>query len=437
VQVPLGEFAEGRPGLEPGKAGVVLVFEDQPTSIIAYSLSSTYYTELFDEFAASDRDDHKSSSGGGSDRDDDRRDNDDSDNGQQQSLSARSSSVSAASSIASASMSSNMSEAPLPPPPAPAYNHSQSLPVLPALDPVNTTAAAAGAAAATAAGSAEPTPTGLNNTSNLGMEGNMSRSSSNASGTGSDESPRALGYSGSNSSGAGGGGSGGGEKNSGGGAASAAAGMSELEAQMMSPQKSHIKHRFADVDEKGNTLCKFMCHTFWATQFAAVRRAFLGEPRDVGFLESLGVARQWDAQGGKSGAVFLKSSDGRFVVKQITRTELQMFLDYAPAYFEYMAKHFFHGMETVLCKVLGVYTIGYQNRVTGKRYMEQVVVMQNLFYERVNTRIFDLKGSARSRSVVKLYIDKVNYLNAWHQLKTSRFCFYLYLLWYSYFLRQH
>jgi hypothetical protein len=183
----------------------------------------------------------------------------------------------------------------------------------------------------------------------------------------------------------------------GGGSKGLPATMPELEAQMMSAQKSHIKHRFADVDEKGNTLCKFMCHTFWATQFAAVRRAFLGEPKDVGFLQSLGVARQWDAQGGKSGAVFLKSSDGRFVVKQITRTELQMFLDYAPAYFEYMAKHFFHGMETVLCKVLGVYTIGYQNRATGKRYMEQVVVMQNLFYERLNTRIFDLKGSARSR----------------------------------------
>ena len=61
-----------------------------------------------------------------------------------------------------------------------------------------------------------------------------------------------------------------------------------------------------------------------------------------------------------------------------------------------MAKNFFHGMETVLCKVLGVYTIGYQNRVSGKRYMEQVVVMQNLFHERVITRTFDLKvaGSA-------------------------------------------
>jgi 1-phosphatidylinositol-3-phosphate 5-kinase len=111
---------------------------------------------------------------------------------------------------------------------------------------------------------------------------------------------------------------------------------------------------------------------YWATQFRALRQAYLGADEDEGFVRSLGVAKHWDAQGGKSGAVFLKSADGRFVVKQITRTELQMFLDYAPAYFEYLAKHFFHGMETVLCKVIGVYTIGYQNRVTGKRFMEQV-----------------------------------------------------------------
>ncbi|MGK3758581.1 MAG: hypothetical protein ACI8RD_010896, partial [Bacillariaceae sp.] len=29
-----------------------------------------------------------------------------------------------------------------------------------------------------------------------------------------------------------------------------------------------------------------------------------------------------------------------------------------------------------LCKILGVYQIGYHNRVTGKRSMEQVAVMQ-------------------------------------------------------------
>mmetsp|Transcript_32998 Transcript_32998/g.99477 ORF Transcript_32998/g.99477 Transcript_32998/m.99477 type:complete len:230 (-) Transcript_32998:637-1326(-) len=60
-------------------------------------------------------------------------------------------------------------------------------------------------------------------------------------------------------------------------------------------------------------------------------------------------------------------------------------------------KLFFHCYATVLVKVLGVYQIGSHNRVNGKRIMEQVVVMQNLFHECVIHRVFDLKGSTRSR----------------------------------------
>ena len=36
---------------------------------------------------------------------------------------------------------------------------------------------------------------------------------------------------------------------------------------------------------------------------------------------------------------------------------------------------------TVLCKIVGVYQIGYHNRVTGKRSMEQVAVMQVSFIQ--------------------------------------------------------
>ena len=62
-----------------------------------------------------------------------------------------------------------------------------------------------------------------------------------------------------------------------------------------------------------------------------------------------------------------------------------------------MSKAFFHGLPTVLCKIVGVYQIGYHNRVTGKRTMEQVAVMQNIFYGRKISKIFDLKGSLRGR----------------------------------------
>ena len=64
---------------------------------------------------------------------------------------------------------------------------------------------------------------------------------------------------------------------------------------------------------------------------------------------------------------------------------------------QYLSKAFFHGLPTVLCKIVGVYQIGYHNRVTGKRTMEQVAVMQNIFFGRNIARIFDLKGSLRGR----------------------------------------
>lgn len=57
---------------------------------------------------------------------------------------------------------------------------------------------------------------------------------------------------------------------------------------------------------------------------------------------------------------------------------------------------------TVLCKIVGIYEIGVHNRVTGKRTMEQVAVMQNIFYNRKISRMFDLKGSLRGRFAAQI-----------------------------------
>ena len=167
--------------------------------------------------------------------------------------------------------------------------------------------------------------------------------------------------------------------------------------QMRSLKKHHVKHRFEDRDECDIVSCKFICHTFWAAQFRAVREIFLQDETDEGFIRSLALSSSWNAQGGKSGAVFSKTFDGRFVVKCISRTELQMFLEIAPEYFNYLADTHLHNKCTVLCKIYGIYQVGYHNKVTGKKVMEQVVVMENVFHERNITRLFDLKGSSRGR----------------------------------------
>jgi hypothetical protein len=153
------------------------------------------------------------------------------------------------------------------------------------------------------------------------------------------------------------------------------------EKQMTSQRKLHVRHTFEDVDELGRVLCKFVCTTFWAGQFEAVRAEYLKDDENIGFIRSLSMSRKWSAQGGKSGANFSKSVDDRFIIKVVSKVELQMFLDFAPAYFEYMAKACFHGLPTVLCKLLGVYTVGYHNKETGKKVMENVVIMENIFYQ--------------------------------------------------------
>ena len=131
---------------------------------------------------------------------------------------------------------------------------------------------------------------------------------------------------------------------------------SDIERRMLGRNKSHIKHTFRDFDEKGQQLCKFVCTTFWSVQFDAVRQAFMnpqssskdtvvgeGSTKTSGlnkldiersYIRSLSTSFSWAASGGKSGAAFSRTTDDRFVIKSISRTELQMCLDCAPAYFE-------------------------------------------------------------------------------------------------------
>ena len=50
----------------------------------------------------------------------------------------------------------------------------------------------------------------------------------------------------------------------------------------------------------------------------------------------------------------------RYIVKQLSRSERQSFLEFAPDYFRYVATMLHRGQETCLAKVLGVYQVGCQ-----------------------------------------------------------------------------
>ncbi|KAM3589761.1 Mitochondrial distribution and morphology protein 12 [Umbelopsis sp. WA50703] len=83
----------------------------------------------------------------------------------------------------------------------------------------------------------------------------------------------------------------------------------------------------------------------------------------------------------------------------MSRYEMEAFLRFAPAYFQYMSEAFFHELPTVLAKIFGFYSIGFKNSATGKSMRMDVLIMENLFYKRNVKKIFDLKGSMRNRHV--------------------------------------
>ncbi len=41
----------------------------------------------------------------------------------------------------------------------------------------------------------------------------------------------------------------------------------ELREQLLSTQRTHIKHKFSDSTDSGNYSCRFVCQSYWATQF--------------------------------------------------------------------------------------------------------------------------------------------------------------------------
>ena len=155
---------------------------------------------------------------------------------------------------------------------------------------------------------------------------------------------------------------------------------------------THLKYQF----QQGPA--KMTCKIFFAEQFDAVRRK-CGIAEHDRIIESLSRCAKWDSKGGKTRSLFLKTSDDRFVLKSLSQVETQSFLKFAPNYFQIMSEAFFHELPSVIAKMLGFYQIIVSNKATGVEYAWNLLLMENLFYDRNPTRIFDLKGSMRNRKI--------------------------------------
>ena len=164
----------------------------------------------------------------------------------------------------------------------------------------------------------------------------------------------------------------------------------EVEDSLLRPTGTHLKYQFSEGS------AKMLCKIFYAEQFDAVRRKCGVSSRMV---ESLSRCMKWDSKGGKTKSVFLKTLDDRFVLKSLSTIETQAFLRFAPAYFRIMSESLFHELPSVIAKMLGFYQIIIKNPATGVDFNWFLLVMENLFYDRSPTRIFDLKGSMRNRRI--------------------------------------
>lgn len=85
--------------------------------------------------------------------------------------------------------------------------------------------------------------------------------------------------------------------------------------------------------------------------------------------------------------------------QSLSPIETSAFLNFAPGYFSIMAEALFHDLPSVIAKMLGFFQVIIKNPITGTDVKLDLILMENLFYDRSPTRIFDLKGSMRNRKI--------------------------------------
>ncbi|KAL4956387.1 hypothetical protein BDW69DRAFT_158611 [Aspergillus filifer] len=163
-----------------------------------------------------------------------------------------------------------------------------------------------------------------------------------------------------------------------------------LEHALLRDTGTHLKYQFQEGP------AKMMCKVFYAEQFDAMRTRCGVADRIV---ESLSRCAKWDSRGGKTNSLFLKTADDRFILKSLSPIETQAFLKFAPAYFQMMSEALFHDLPSAIAKMFGFYQVVIKNPATNTEFNWYLLLMENLFYDRVPTRIFDLKGSMRNRKV--------------------------------------
>lgn len=139
---------------------------------------------------------------------------------------------------------------------------------------------------------------------------------------------------------------------------------------------------------------------FYPEKFEKLR-SFLFKNLDAQekFRELLWSCIPWSAPGGKSGSTFMKTVDDQFILKQMSKLELQSFESISDKYFNYVEESYLNDQPSLLSTILGIYRIVYTDSATQTSSEFHFMVMKNLFHNRNISQRFDLKGSMRNRLV--------------------------------------
>ncbi|KAF2840488.1 hypothetical protein M501DRAFT_1002849 [Patellaria atrata CBS 101060] len=174
-----------------------------------------------------------------------------------------------------------------------------------------------------------------------------------------------------------------------------------LNGQLEDEEEASIEHNFMGVNTNikygfPHRRVKVAIKIYYAQSFDALRRKCGVADR---FVESMSRCLQWDSKGGKTKSVFLKTLDDRFVLKSLSPVEFEAFLNFAQHYFAFTHQNLYKGLPSVIAKMFGLYQVSIRNSATGNEFNHNLLVMENLFYDREPNMRFDLKGSMRNRKI--------------------------------------
>ncbi len=96
---------------------------------------------------------------------------------------------------------------------------------------------------------------------------------------------------------------------------------------------------------------------YCAMQFHALREIGIQGGNET-FVMSMRNCRPWSATGGKSHAFFAKTSDDKFIVKQISKSERQSFIDFSDEYFHHVGLVLENSQQrSGFAKIFGIFRV--------------------------------------------------------------------------------